>query len=327
MNPVIVLVIDMIVKNIFKRVLLFPIDLLEKRVKRTNWYRNNIPNVDNYPGDKWYREHLDRNYDIVNLGSSSAVFCFNYEGLGVRAFNWALKPQSMEYSFKILKQYYSILRMNGIVLIPFCPFSGLSVTGKWSEITNDKYYHILDQTLIDNYDDVEKRRQHPFLAMPVASIKRLIKDVPVNDMYSHNVQCNTTDEFIHSAKQWIDLWMKQFNITDLNQPLSKENLIGRKSRLVIVKDILCFCHERDLKPVIVLPPAHHSLNYYFTSTFVKNYITSFIEELNAPSVRVLDYLNHPSFTKDELFQDAYYMNNQGARIFTKQVLTDLNLIN
>ena len=116
--------------SITKQVLLIPINLLENRVKRTNWYCNSIPNIDNYPGNKWYRDHLDRNYDIVNLGSSSAVFCFNYDGLGVKAFNWALKPQSMEYGFKILKQYFSILKHNGIVLIPFSPFSGLSVTGK-----------------------------------------------------------------------------------------------------------------------------------------------------------------------------------------------------
>lgn len=118
--------------------ILYPISLIENLIKKTNWYRNSIPNIDNYPGDSWYRKHLERNYHIVNLGSSSAVFCFNYEGLGVKAFNWALKPQSMEYSFKILKQYFSILGQNGIVAIPFCPFSCLSVTGKWTEWAYDK---------------------------------------------------------------------------------------------------------------------------------------------------------------------------------------------
>ena len=312
--------------NIIKRVLLYPINRLEAQVKKTNWYRNSIPNIENYPGDKWYRDHLDRNYDVVNLGSSSAVFCFNYDGLGVKAFNWALKPQSMEYSFKVLKQYFSILRQKGIILIPFSPFSGLSVTGKWAESANDKYFHILDHTLIDNYPAVAKRRQHPFLAMPFACIKRLIKDVPASDMYSYNVHCKNLDEFTKSAKRWIDLWTKQFNISDLNKPLSYENLEGRKRRVQIVREMRTFCQERDLQPVIVLPPAHRTLNDYFSPTFINNYITSFIEELNAPSVKVLDYLNHPSFTKDEYFRDAYFMNEVGAKAFTKQVLKDLKLI-
>lgn len=312
--------------NIVKRFFLFPVNCLEAQVKKTNWYRNSIPNIENYPGDTWYREHLDRNYDIVNLGSSSAVFCFNYDGLGVKAFNWALKPQSMEYCFKVLKQYFSILRQKGIVLIPFCPFSGLSVTGKWAESANDKYFHILDSTLIDNYTSVAKRRNTPFRSNPKQAIKRLIKDVPVIDMYSYDFQCKSKDDFIKSAKNWIELWMRQFNISDLNQPLSKENLEGRKSRLKIVQDIILFCQERDLQPFIILPPAHRTLNDNLPPQFIKNYIISFIEELQAPSIKVLDYLNNPTFSKDEYFRDAYFMNEHGAKVFTKYVLKDLKLI-
>ena len=305
---------------------MIPINRLESRIKQTNWYRNSIPNIENYPGDKWYRDHLERNYDVVNIGSSSAVFCFDYDGLGVKAFNWALKPQSMEYSFKVLKQYFSILRQNGIVLIPFSPFSGLSVTGKWAECANDKYFHILDRTLIDNYESVAKRRQHPFLSMRLQSIKRLIKDVPSSSMYSYDIQCESKDEYEKSAKNWINIWMKQFNIADLNAPLSMENLEGRKGRLKIVKEMITFCQERDLEPVVVLPPAHESLNKYFSPEFVQNYITSFIEDLNFPEVKVLNYLANPKFTKDEYFRDAYFMNEIGAKAFTKQVLSDVKLI-
>lgn len=314
------------IRSIVHRVLMIPINSLESRIKKTNWYRNTIPNIENYPGDRWYRNHLERNYDVVNLGSSSAVFCFDYDGLDVKAFNWALKPQSMEYSFKVLKQYFSILKQNGIVLIPFSPFSGLSVTGKWAECANDKYYHILDKTLIENYESVAKRRQHPFLSMRLQSIKRLIRDVPLSSMYTYDIQCKTKDEFEKSAKNWINLWMRQFDIADLNAPLSYENMEGRKSRLKIVKDMITFCQERDLEPVIVLPPTHETLNRYFTSDFVRNYITSFLDELNSPKVKVLNYLANSKFTKDEYFRDAYFMNKEGAKAFTRQVLSDIKLI-
>ena len=305
---------------------MIPINSLESRIKKTNWYRNSIPNIDNYPGDRWYRNHLDRNYDVVNLGSSSAVFCFDYDGLDVKAFNWALKPQSMEYSFKVLKQYFSILRQNGIVLIPFSPFSGLSVTGKWAECANDKYYHILDRALIDNYESVAKRRQHPFLSMPLHSIKRLINDVQFCNMYSYNIQCKSKEEFEKSAKSWINFWMKEFNIEDLNAPLSKENLEGGKSRLNMMKEMIFFCQERDLEPIFILPPVHESLNRYFTPEFVRNYIISFFKELNTSEIKILNYLANPKFTRDEYFRDAYFMNEEGAKVFTIQVLSDIELI-
>lgn len=305
-------------------VVFYPLKKIENKVKQTNWYCNSIPNLENYPGDSWYRKHLERNYDVVNIGSSSAFFCFNYEGFGVKAFNWALKPQSMEYSFKVLKQYFSILKKNGIVLIPFCPFSGLSVDGKWSETAFDKYYYILDRTLIDNYDMVSKRMRHPLLANPRAAIKRLIKDVPkINPSAS---QCKSSDDFFKSAKKWVENWMHEFNILDLNLPLTKGNEEGRIKRLKTVNQIIDFCKIRDLQPVIVVPPVHSSLLRYFTIEFRKNYIMSFIEDLNQNNLVFLDYLSDERFIKDELYIDSFFMNETGAKAFTKQVLTDLNLI-
>ena len=162
--------------------------------------------------------------------------------------------------------------------------------------------------------------------MRLQSIKRLLRDVPYSNMYSYNIQCKTKDEFENSARYWINLWMKEFNIEDLNAPLSQENLEGRKSRLKVVKEIIIFCQERDLEPVIVLPPAHETLNRYFTSDFVRNYITSFLDELNSPEVKVLNYLANSKFTEDEYFRDAYFMNKEGAKAFTRQVLSDIKLI-
>lgn len=311
--------------RIIKRLILLPFNILDKFVKRTNWYRNSIPDKDNYPGDKWYRNHIERNYDVVNLGSTSALFCFDYEGLNVKAFNWALKPQSMEYSVKVLKQYFSILKQNGVVLIPFSPFSGLSVTGKWAENANDKYFHLLDGTLIDNYESVAKRRSHPFLSMPLQSIKRLIKDVPLNDMYTYGIQCKTRDEFEKSAKSWIDIWKKQFNISDLNTPLSAENVKGRVSRLKTVEELINFCKDRDLRPVIVIPPVHPSLNKYFTHIFCENYLYSFLAKLDLNDVIVLDHLSSDSFSNDDYFRDAFIMSKAGAKVYTKQVLSELGI--
>lgn len=311
--------------SIVKQIGLLPFKPIDKVIKKTNWYRNVIPNIENYPGDSWYRNHLERNYDVVNLGSSSAVFCFNYDGLNIKAFNWALRPQSMEYSYKVLKQYFSILRPNGKVIIPFSPFSGLSIDGKWGTTANDKYYYILDRTLIDNFNEVSRRRNFPFLSYPIQSLKRLIRDVSEVDMYSYSVQCETQEDYKNSALKWIQLWKNEFSIDDLETPLSEALLPGRLSRMKTIVDMIHFCLDRELEPVIVIPPVHESLNIYFTPRFVRNYITTFIDELNMPELRVLDYLSHPLFTKDAYFRDAFFMNENGAKEFTKQVLKDLLL--
>ena len=162
------------IKKIVKKGVSIALAPINKIVKRTNWYKNVTPEWGKFPIEKWYRTNLDRNYDIVNVGSSSALYAFNYEGIPVKAFNWAMQPQSMEYSFRILKNFSSILGPKGIILIPLGPFSGLSVTGKWTERLNDRYYGILDPSTIDSYNRVALRRKQPFLADPKNAIKRLI---------------------------------------------------------------------------------------------------------------------------------------------------------
>lgn len=110
------------IKKIVKKGVSIALAPINKIVKRTNWYKNVTPEWGKFPIEKWYRTNLDRNYDIVNVGSSSALYAFNYEGIPVKAFNWAMQPQSMEYSFRILKNFSSILGPKGIILIPLGPF-------------------------------------------------------------------------------------------------------------------------------------------------------------------------------------------------------------
>lgn len=83
---------------------------INKSVKKTQWYKSVIPNMSLYPTNEWYREHLERNFDVVNIGSSSARYAFDYSGLPVKAFNWGEQPQSLNNGFKILKTYFSILK-------------------------------------------------------------------------------------------------------------------------------------------------------------------------------------------------------------------------
>lgn len=313
------------IKRIFK-VALYPFLYLNNCVKDTNWYKNSIPNLDNYPGNDWYRIHNERNYDIVNVGSSSALYAFDYSETGLKAFNWALQPQSMEYSFKVLKNYFSILKKNGIVIIPFSPFSGLSVEGKWSERSYGRYYHILDYTLIDNYKRISSYRRWPLIYQPKQSIKRLIKDVPRNKSGKNYNVCSSHIEFEQDAKKWINNWMAEFNITDLDSPKSKENIEGAFHRMKIMKNMIDFCIERDLRPVIVIPPIHQTLAIKLNKTFRENYIYSFIKELNIYNIPFYDYIDNKNFNDDSYFYNAYFLNPKGAKTFTNDLLHKLDII-
>ncbi len=304
------------------QIILFPLLWLNKLVRCTNWYKNTIPDLDNYPTNDWYRKHSERNYDIVNIGSSSAVFAFDYSETGLKAFNWALQPQSMEYGFRLLKNYFSILREDGIVMIPLSPFSGLNVGGKWRSNANDRYYYLLDRTLIDNYKEVAKRRRYPLFTSPIQALKRLLKDVPKKSHPNCKI-CKTDEEFERDSKQWIGNWMKEFNISDLEAPLTEENKRGMTERIKLLSDIISFCHVRGLRPVIIMPPMHPTLAEQFSCTFRNSYIYYALHDITSKGVLFLDYWKDSRFMKDEYFYNSFFMNKIGAKIFTKQVSMDL----
>lgn len=292
-------------------------------MKQTNWYKNTIPSLENYPGNDWYRTHTERNFDIVNIGSSSGLYAFDYTDTGIKAFNWALQPQSMEYSLKVLKNYFSILRQKGIVVIPFSPFSGLSVTGKWTETANDKYYHILDSTLIEDYQNVRNRRMYPLFYSPKQSIKRLIKDVEPKNSANMCGICHTDGEFTANAESWILNWKKEFDIKDFNEPLSEENRKRAEARKHTINDIILFCLERNLKPVIVIPPMHPALVSKFTPEFRRNYIYDFIKSVNECNIPFYDYMDSAEFRDNRFYINPFFMSKIGARTFTKMFVEGL----
>lgn len=296
--------------------------LLNKAVKHTWWFRSSIPDLNNYPTNEWYREHEERNYDVVNIGSSSAKRAFDYSGLRIKAFNWAEQPQSLSYGFKILKTYFSILKKGGTVIIPLCPFSGLDTGRVWHNGVNDRYFYLLDHVLIENYSGVALRRNYPLIADPIRSMKELVKNILKKRPYEKK----DSGVFVDDSDRWIKGWLSEFGITDLEGSFSPENEKGREKRIKLLSDIIGFCIERDLKPVIVIPPMHPTLSSKFSETFRENYIYSFIRAANKKGIPFLSYIDDTRFKEDRLYRNSFFLNEVGAKKFTNIVLKDIGLI-
>ena len=298
---------------------------LNNRIKKTDWFRSAIPDINNYPTNDWYREHYTRNYDIVNIGSSSAKCAFNYSDLGIKAFNWAEQPQSLTYGYKVLKTYFSILKNNGIVVISLGPFSGLDVDLKWAKDRNDKYYYILAPNLIFDYRRVAFRRRYPLFAYPIKSLKVIVKGLLCRSINNNDIDGNS-NIFVDDADKWLDEWLEEFNIKDIDAPLSDDNKASQSIRISLLSDIITFCLQRNLRPVIVSPPMHPSLALKFSNTFRENYIYSFVRKANSAKIPFYNYMDDPRFSSDSYFKNAFLLNDVGAKHFTNILLKELNLI-
>ena len=265
------------------------------------------------------------NLDVVNLGSNSGKYAFNYDGLDIYGMNWAVGPQSLVHDYNVLKNYFSYLRTGATVIITLCPFS--SLVSQYNKNTNLKYYTFLHPATILDFEEHErikalKIKESPIKEIPWLSIKCTLKEGIKCINFKRVSKCDMK----RSATIFIESWKRQFDITDLDAPLSEKHLEDQRNRIQVLLEMIEFCMERDLKPVIVIPPMHPTLSSKFSETFRENYIYSFIRSANSMNASFMNYIDDMRFAEDRLFQNSFFLNETGAKRFTSIVLHDLELL-
>lgn len=322
--------------NILKRKIATAFRLLSGNdiLYRTQWYRNLFVDPEHtvYPDNTWYRNHDERNFDIVNLGSSSAKWAFDYRNLSVKGMNWAQQPQTLLEDYNLLRHYHSILRQGGYVIITIMPFSGLNKeTGLMDAI---KYINLDCQG--EPIEPHLYREACRYVKYPVLFKRKAIRALAKyffgkekkEDQHSYSTVENnpmSSAELAADAERWINGWKAQFSINDFEEALSLKNLEGRKVRIELMRNLVDFCVERGYCPVYVIPPVTEHLSKYFTPIFEQRYIYDFIHDVDRQVV-LLDYSKESEFKDDSLYFNSFFLNARGRRIFTHRVLTDIHLL-
>ena len=291
--------------------------LINKIINHTPWYNAY------WQGSIKFWKNIPFELDVVNLGSGAAYHAFDYSDTGVKGMNWALSPQSLVHDYNILRNYFSYLREGAVVIITICPFSCLY--SQYSKQSNFKYYPILHPATIIDFDDNERTRvylirQNPFKSMPLYCIKMTLMDA-ISFIY-HKIIPFRKPNLKASADAMMNGWKSQFGISDISAPLSEKHLAEQKSRRETLNNIVIFCKERNLKPVIVIPPMHKTLTNQYTDAFLANYVEAFLSGVDAP---IYNYMKDTDFQSEDVYSSALFLNKHGAKLFTSKVLKLLGL--
>jgi len=293
--------------------------ILNVFIRRTNWYKKRVSDSDKF------RKRINTSLEICNLGSNSGKYAFTYEGSGLKGENWALGPQTLSYDFRVLKNYHSYLKEGATVLIPLCPFSSC-IKDFEDDSVNHKYYSFLHPILILNFSQMTKEQvlrfvKTPFLVEPIKSMIRVFRDiVPVD-------KAKMTKESLEiDANKFINNWKDQFSISNLDAPVSELNKESITYNTILLTDMISFCLERKLKPVIVIPPISTALTSKLSETFRENYIHSFINKGNSKQIPFMNYMDDERFIAEDLYFNSYFLNRNGRKLFTMRLLMDLSLV-
>ena len=290
--------------------------VLLRIARQSDWYNNIV-----FQDCTKFWGIRDYDIDIINLGSNSAKFAFDYSDCNLTGKNWAMGPQSLMMDLSILQSHYSFLKQGATVIIPLCPFSCL--VGYDYSYFSDKYYTVLNHSQIPCFN-LHKRilmndiKLNPHRYIPaVELVKTILSKLKIKK--NNVIPC----DFDKDSERFIKQWKEQFFIKDFDDDWSLLNQNSYMESKEILHKITDFCKRYGFTPVIVMPPVSSSLKKCFSNKALEKCVVNYVKEAVGNSVLFLNYLDCKLFDDNSLFANSYFLNSSGAKLFTKQVLNDL----
>jgi hypothetical protein len=288
--------------------------------KKTNFYKNQFIDA-----EKFLRE-IPHNLEIVNLGSTSPKFAFDYSESSLLGMNWSFEHQSFEYDFRVLKQFHGFLKEGAFVLLPVCPLNFFFYRYAHNS-DNYKYYKFLDTALINNYS---KKTKLLHIDYPILTAKRnllrLIKDVPADNRLEIERNPMQEKELRADAQKWVNGWLRLFSLDSLETgSLSEENKSSIDKNIAILSEMIDFCLERKYQPVLIMAPVTEELGNLFPQSFIDEHILGNIQKANTQNVPMFNYMQDERFTSSEFYFNAFLLNKNGRKIFTKAVVNKFKI--
>lgn len=271
---------------------------------------------------------MPKNLEIVNTGSTFSMYGFDYKFFDKRGFNFAIGPQPLYYDLKILEQCKHYININAIVLIVVvCPF-GFAVDRYEDDESNYKYYFFLDKEKIDNYSDGKEIaiKYFPFILHfkhPVVLAKSIAKRL-IRYNKRHAPTNNTPENVRKTARLRISGWMKEFNLSNVQNCMPDEKLLATFEKTsATLQRILELCIDNKFRPVIINMPACKEESGEFSDSVIERFYNKNVRKANVYNVPVIDYFKDARFHDHSLYMNADCFNDKGRKFFAKILTEDL----
>lgn len=286
--------------------------IINQLYKSTTYYLNSMSQVKKF-------NYVPDNIQLANTGSSHAKYALQYSP-DLNAFNFALQPQSLSYDFRIIKQYISKMQKGCRIALVIDNFSFCFVDYE-NDRANTKYYFFLDKQYILNYTALKKLIKLKFpLLDNLKNVRYVFKDISetVEDTIDIEKKC------MEEAQKRIEGWQKQFGMEKFDlKSVTKDMRCSFETNVKIVNDMILFCQEHDLMPVIVIPPISEILKKMIPSDLLDGCLYDNIKKANSMNIPILDYSNDIRFANCDLYTNSDFLNEKGQKKFYDVFIKDM----
>lgn len=175
---------------------------------------------------------------------------------------------------------------------------------------DQRYYRILDTGLIEGStpEDILKFKLLPVLSAGSTLIS-IFQDKPADTFLELSTNRLDYEELEVEAQETVFRHLSYIETNGFDRGIS------------LLKEIIVFCQQLELKPVLITTPFTEYYTKYFSESFFDEFNRVVYSIANEFSIPYFDYSRDPYFWKSpELFIDDDHLNSIGRTIFTKMVI-------
>ncbi|WP_236636036.1 MULTISPECIES: hypothetical protein [unclassified Exiguobacterium] len=247
--------------------------------------------------------------DIINLGTSHAMFGYAFKPLGLSHLDLALPSQTIEYDFKMLKQYDEHLRPGGVVIVSLSQitFSNVEIGRK------ENYYQVLDQ---EDIEPVSTFDYYTYTSIPAlnsgsvyTALSREIRDFRWE---SHKPWVNNGKNYSERKYEMVEAQYKQaVENRDIEQNMKQ------------LQEIIDYCEQQGYNVVLAMEPVHESYHAYFDEDVMERHVFQHLEALDL-DIPFLNYMGDQRFVSNkDYFHNPDHLNGDGRKLLSSLVYEDL----
>ncbi|TYS69909.1 hypothetical protein FZC76_06695 [Sutcliffiella horikoshii] len=247
--------------------------------------------------------------DIINLGASHSMYGYYFKPTGLSHLDLALPAQTIEYDFKLLKEYGKYLKPGGVVIVSIS-----QITFANTETKNvGNYYKILDRKDIEPFNVID---YYSYLYLPGA-----------NSGSFHSALSGKLKEFRWNAHQpWANNGKnyserKYEDVENEYKEAVETNTIEQNVQRL--KDIVDYCKAKGYQVVLTMEPVHQSYQEFLTVEVMDRLVFQYLESLDL-EVPFLNYMSDQRFANNkDYFIDSNHLNSKGRKMYSWIVYRDL----
>lgn len=264
--------------------------------------------------------------EVASFGSSHALLGIDFEDYDqdTVCFNFGQASQFLSYDDKLLQHYLNHFAPGATVLITISHFS---LFGKQDteydnfSALNKRYYRVLPDNLIKQYDDKTDFYVTKFPSLAAEDALSLFSML-IGKNHPNTEWENSTnpEQATQNAENRYRTFVESKRATDGSRLYNQEEIDALYHMIIL-------CQRHNLRPVLITTPY---LKEYMEQirehdpTFLDDFYGIIDQIIGSTGVPYFDYSSDDRFVGSyELFHDVDHLNRDGARHFTAIVFQEL----